>query len=422
MVLTLIKNELIKISKRGKTWIVFGMFILAMIGLIVVGKVGANESKHWNSPQGQIEIIDKQLKWQNEDLKSSEAHLKSLENNKTKNKSEIISTKERIAFAKDDIKRLKEDRKLQEKLINAKTPDWREEVKASIKNLNSEKEKAKREGNADKKYLDSLNKQIDINQYFLDNNLKPVKKWEFYPSNLAIQVMMIFSMAMLVAGIAVFMSDIISGECTPATLKFLLVQPISRGKVILSKFVAIVITVVMMICGSELIAFGAVGAFTGFDAIKMPVELGLRYKVNQEILMKEGFKQLDLVANSGYNSNMGDFVLQSFLLQILFVVACCAFIFMISSLFKSSMITMAVSVVISIAAVILPTVSKKIGEYAHLNFLNYGNTPGVISGDIAHIYANTNFTPGLGATLMVITIIVSYIIAHVVFSKRDMLV
>ena len=62
-----------------------------------------------------------------------------------------------------------------------------------------------------------------------------------------------------------FMSDIVSGESTPATLKFLLVQPISRAKVILSKFIAVVITVVAMIAGLEVAAYGVIGAFTGFD-------------------------------------------------------------------------------------------------------------------------------------------------------------
>ena len=97
------------------------------------------------------------------------------------------------------------------------------------------------------------------------------------------------------------------GECTPATIKFLLVQPVSRAKVLLSKFIAIVLTVVSMICGVELAAFGIVGAFTGFDAAKMPVTSGQKYVINQEVLIKEGFKQLDLVAGSGYQTTMGDF-------------------------------------------------------------------------------------------------------------------
>lgn len=422
MIFTLIKNELIKITRRGKTWVVFGLFALAMVGFIFMAKISANQMAHWQSPEGQIENIDNQLQWRKDDIKNSEEYLKQVKSNASSSKEEIENAENNLNYAKDDIKRLESDRKIQEKLIGQETPDWRIAVKSETASLKSELEKAKVEGYASKEHTNSINKQIERNQYFLDNDMKPIQEWEFYPSNFGIQVMMMLGMVILVAGIAVFMSDIISGECTPATLKFLLVQPISRGKVVLSKFIAIIITVVSMICGLEVATFGIMGAFTGFDAMKMPVELALKYQINQEVLIQQGFKQLDLVANSGYNSTMGEFVLKSFLLQVLFIIACCAFIFMISALFKSSMITMAVSVIVSVAATMLPMMSQKIGEYAHLIFLNYGNTPAVIQGNIAHNYSNVNFTPQLGAILMIGTIIVSYIVAHVVFSKRDMLV
>lgn len=422
MIFTLVKNELIKILRRGKTWVVFGLFALAMVGFIFIAKIESNQMAYWQSPEGQIENIDNQLEWRKDDLKYSEDHLKEVKKNTSASKEEIEIATSSVEYAKSDIERLEADRKIQEKLIGQEAPDWRIAVKSNIANLKSELERSKVEGYANKEHTDSMIKEIEKNQYFLDNNIKPIESWEFYPSNLGIQVMMLLGMVVLVAGIAVFMSDIISGECTPATLKFLLVQPISRGKVVLSKFIAIVITVVSMICGLEIATFGIIGAITGFDAMKMPIELALKYKINQEILIQEGYKQLDLVANSGYNSTMGDYVLKSFLLQILFIIACCAFIFMISALFKSSMITMAVSVIISVAATMLPMMSHKIGEYAHLIFLNYGNTPAVIQGNIAYSYTNVNFTPQLGATLMIGTIIVSYIVAHVVFSKRDMLV
>lgn len=422
MIFTLVKNELIKVLKRGKTWVVFGLFALAIIGFISIAKVDAKDIAYNQSPQGQIENLTNTLNWRKDDLKRNEDYLKELENDKSANKTTIQDTKNSIEYMKQDIKSLENNIKEQEKLLNQDKSDWKSILKSKNDNLKSELEKAKLEDSNNKEYINSVTEEIERNNYFLDNNIEPIQEWDFYPSNVGIKIMRVFGMIMLAAGIAVFMSDIVSGECTPATFKFLLVQPISRGKVMLSKFIAIVITVVGMICGLEVVAFGIIGAITGFDAAKMPVELGLKYKINKEILMQQGYKQLDLVANSGYNSTMGDYVLKSFLLQILFIIACCAFIFMISALFKSNMITMAVSVIVSVAATMLPVMSEKIGEYAHLIFLNYGNTPDVIEGSIATTYLNPNFTPKLGIILMIGTIIVSYIIANIVFSKRDMLV
>ena len=420
MIFTLVKNELIKALKRGKTWVVFGLFALAMIGFIFIAKMEAKNMTYQQSPQGQIEILNSSLDWKKDDLKHNEEYLKEIENNKSVNKSEIEQIKESIKYTKEDIKSVENDIKEQEKLLVKGKPDWKVTLKASNDNLKKNLEEAKLT-NSDKEYIYNLSSQIKKNNYFLDNNIEPIQDWGFYPSNIGIKIMKIFGMIMLAAGIAVFMSDIVSGECTPATLKFLLVQPISRSKVILSKFIAIVITVVGMICGLEVVAFGVIGAITGFDAAKMPIELGLKYKLNEQALIN-GYRQLEVVKDSGYNSTMGNYVLESFLLQVLFIVACCAFIFMISALFKSTMITMAFSVIVSVAATALSMMSGKIGEYAHLIFLNYGNTPDVIEGSIATTYINPNFTPQLGVSLMVGTIIVSYIIANIVFSRRDMLV
>ncbi|MEG2739919.1 ABC transporter permease subunit [Clostridium sp.] len=415
MLFNLVKNELIKISRRSKTWIVFGLFALAMIGFVVIAKVSSNQMEHWQSPQGQIENIDNQLSWMKDDLKRQEKEIE----NSNYDKESLNNIKENINYLKEDIKRLEDDRKLQEKKISSpENVDWRDEVKSEIE---SYKRDIKNAG-YDEEGVKHLEQQIKDKQYFLDNNIEPIENWEFFPSNVAVQVMMILGMGILVAGIAVFMSDIVSGECTPATIKFLLVQPVSRAKVLLSKFIAIVITVVGMIAGLEIAAFGIMGAFTGFDAMKMPVTIGQKYIINQEIFIKQGFKQLELVPGSGYQSTMGDLVLKGFLLQLLFIVACVAFIFMISSLFKSSMITMAVSVIIAVASTMLPMASEKIASYAHLNFLNYSSPINLLMGEMPFMYHNNlNFSPQLGIGLMIGTIIVSYIISSVVFTRRDML-
>lgn len=421
MLFTLVKNELIKMLKRGKTWIVFGLFCLSMVGLVAVQKINANDMEHWRSPQGQIEMIDNNLNWQKEELKNATSQLNDFKSRK-ESKDIIKSQEQHILSLKSEVERLESERKHQEKILAAGTTvDWRETVKNEIEKLKTEL-KGVDQTKENKEYIQGVKQQIENKQYLLDNNIKPVERWELYPGNLAIQGMTILGMVILVAGIAVFMSDIVSGECTPATVKFLLVQPISRAKVILSKFIAVIITVVGMICGVEIATFGIVGAFTGFSDLKMPVELGIKYQVNQEVLLRNGYKQIDRVIGSGYQSTIGDYVLQSFLLQVLFIIACCAFVFMISALFKSSMITMAVSVIISVASTVLPMVSEKISEIAQYVFLNYGSTPSVITGDIAFMYHNNiHFTPQLGVITMIITIILSYIVAHFVFIKRDML-
>ena len=91
-------------------------------------------------------------------------------------------------------------------------------------------------------------------------------------------------------------------------------------------------------------------------------------------------------------------------------------------MFKSSMTTMALSVIISVASTMICAASSTMRKGAHLLFFNYGDTKSVITGDIVNMYGNPNFSLGLGIALMCSVIAVSYVLAHVIFSKKDILI
>lgn len=406
MVFTLVKNELIKIFSRTKTWIVAGLFLILISGLAFINYKEAKNSEYYFSPQGQIESLNQQKEYNSqrlEDLKDS---------SESWAKEEVISL---TKYNEDLDKSISE----QQKLLDTNSEDlWKVR-------LNNEREDYKRilsEGNlsaSSKEYYEEKIEEIDT---ALEKNKKPIESWEFDGFNFAGGLISILGMVILVAGISVFMSDIVSGESTPPTLKFLLVQPITRGKVILSKFIAVVITVVSLIGGLELVVFGVVGAIGGFGGAKSPMKIGTKYAWDYNNLNPDGTPTLSQVSGSGFMSTQGEAVLQSFALQILFIIACCAFVFLISAIFKSSMTTMALSVVISVASTMICAASSTMRKSAHLLFFNYGDTRSIITGDIVNMYGNPNFSIGLGIGLMCSVIVVSYVLAHVIFSKKDILI
>ena len=404
MLFTLIKNEFIKLFRKAKTWIVFALFALCVIAMAVMSNINAKDMRYNMSPEGRIESLNQSMKWQNE-------HLKSIENlTEPWVKEEITRIKEEISNTEQQIKE-QEDRKNKPVDAEAWKKDLEEEKKLVQQNLADENVPDMYK-NHDKQRLEQINA-------YLEAGIEPVPEWEFDAANYSKGFMQMIGLIILVAGIAVFMSDIVSGEATPPTLKFLLVQPISRGKVLLSKFITVVLTVVGMISGLQLAAFGVVGAIGGFDGMKMPTIIGNQYKVE----LKDGYPELTMIDGSGILATRGEALFQSFALQILFIVACCAIVFLISAIIKSSMITMAISVIISVASTMICMMSSTIGsKFAHLIFLNYGNTPSIIDGSVAYMFNNPNFTMGLGVVLMVGTTIVSYLIAHIVFSKKDILI
>ena len=410
MILTLVKNELIKILKRSKTWIVFGLFAIAVVGAGFLSNYSANQTEYYQSPQGQIDNLNRNVDYLNGDIKN-------LESNPNAPATELEERKNRLEEIKAEIK------VQEEKVKNGKSATaWRTDLEEEKKGIEKTLEEADGGQNMPEQFKMYQKARLDEINMFLSKDIKPIEEWEFDAFNYGNGLLRIIGLIILVSGIAVFMSDIVSGESTPPTLKFLLVQPISRGKVILSKFIAVVITVVGMIGSLELLAFGAVGAIAGFGGGEMPKIIGTQYQWDYSNLTDTGQATIAQVQNSGVTSTRAIGLLQSFGFEILFIIACCAFIFLISSIFKSSMITMAISVIVSVASTMVCLMSSTVGKVAHLIFLNYGSTNNVIDGSIATTFKNPDFSVGLGASLMIGTIIVSYIIAHVVFSKKDMLI
>ena len=53
MLFTLIKNELIKLMKKSKTWIVFALFATFILITIFVQYRGDKNMRIWNSPERQ---------------------------------------------------------------------------------------------------------------------------------------------------------------------------------------------------------------------------------------------------------------------------------------------------------------------------------------------------------------------------------
>lgn len=415
MLFRLIINELKKIFKRPKTWVVFALFFAFILGLNVISYKSAKDWEENSKVENRIKSEQDYLAHEKNNLKENE---NSFKNAKTDKDKEFY--KSEVGFGKDRIKEIENTIKTLEKEKNNPPKTWQEEVKAEKKELTNRLEEIKKQENNiySKREESILKRELENNDYYLNNNIKPVDRFGFsIGENFGI-ISGILGFGILAAGIAVFASDIVSGECTPPTFKFLLVQPISRSKVILSKYISIVLTTVILIIGTQLlITVLGVGIVDGFDTLKSMVFVDQRYE-----FIKQGAETMLMpIDATGKYVTYGAFLLRGFAMQTLFVIAVTSFVFMISSLFKSSMMSMAVSVVIGVlgsATMAIPYISK----FSHLNFLSYGDVASVITGNLNQSYQISNILPQTGISVMIVTIIVTYLIAHTRFVKRDILV
>ncbi|ENZ04032.1 hypothetical protein HMPREF1092_00053 [Clostridium thermobutyricum] len=416
MILTLIKNEFIKLFKRPKTWVLLGLFFLSAAGLTGLSYLEEKNTLDNINPKYRIEIEKSNLEHYKENVKIAEKEWKN-----SKNAQEKESNLKWLEQSKIDLENVQDEIKRLEKLIE-NPPTWQEELKEQIKAREESLKYMESDGVYSKAQIEADKEWLELDKYYLKNNIKPVEMWEFNPIMALLNFAFILSVAIPVF-IAVFGSDIVSDESTNETFKFLLIQPVSRGKILLSKFLTFLITSVTLIFGAQGIIFGIIGAIRGFKGFDQFTKVGLRYEIDKEVLLKEGYETLKQIEGTGEWITYGELLGQSLFLQLLFVIACCAVVFMISTLVKSNMVGMAVSIVLVVGGSVLPLMIPKIAKLAHLTFLGYGNAPAIINGDIAHVFnTNVNFRPGMGMVILLVTTIISYIIAHIVFEKRDILV
>lgn len=408
MLFTLVKNELKKIFSRGKTYVVSVLFI-AFVALLFVGNyLSEKRMDQMNSPEGKVSQLQENIKWMDQDIKQMEKS--------SSTDSSMENRKMDLKFEKE--KAEKELEKLQDQIKSGTVVDnWKEQLDEEILSI---QEQMKDESIPDR-YKTSLQGRLDELKYYKTNNLKPIDAWDVTGFNYITMVMQVLGMIFLAVGIAVFMSDMVSGEFTPPTLKFLLIQPVSRGKVLLSKFIAVVVSCVTLILSIELVAFGLVGLFRGFGYANIPVVFGAKYQFDMS-KVENGVNPLVQISGTGETIPLWNFTIRSFLMQILFIIACCAFVFLISSLVKTSMISMAITIAVTVLVQILTEVLSPMKKIAHFLFTSYGDAGGILSGNIAVQYNNPNITIGFSIGVMVISIVVFYIISHLIFTKRDVLI
>ena len=440
MLFTLIKNELIKLMKKSKTWIVFALFATFILITIFVQYRDDKNMRIWNSPERQLKMAQDNLKYYNEELESNK---------------ETDVNPEYIAYLQDAIENSREQIKNYEYIIkNGLDEDaWKIQLDQMIEYSKQTIENYKNyDDEWSKRYLMQEQDNLEIYNYLRDNNIEPLYGWEYEAYNYMTSLMQFLGAGLLVCGIAVFMSDIVSGECTPATLKFLLVQPVTRGKVLLSKFIAVTLTVITMILGAELIGFVFVNLTSKLGGASYPVSLGAKYN---KIINSEGIAELVKVVGSGHigsnlelfvksmlfqglfivatcsvvflistliKSSMVTMALSSMLFQGLFIVATCSVVFLISTLIKSSMVTMALSVVVTVFLTIASQLMVTIKDFAHLIFVNYADGISILTGSSALTFNNPNMTVQNGIIIMIATSVISYIIAHINFTRKDILI
>jgi ABC-2 type transport system permease protein len=388
----LIKNEFMKLLLRKKVLIssiVLGVLCILLCLLISVAYKFTTKEAQIESQQYIIEVFEEQL--------------------------EEAETEEDKNLAQANLDEAKASLEIIKNTPSEDDPNWRINVEETI-NILKEQLNGLPNDSGEK---EEIRKNLLEYQELLNKDIRPMS--EMSPKGINMLGYLIAFLGSLFTAIIVIIisSDTVSSECTPPTLKMLLTRPVKRGKVLASKFITAFATSCIVIIGIEIIASVIMGLIFGFGDPAYPMVAGTDYKITTVNAMIG--KEAIAVFNSSYLSTIFSVLLKSLLLQVLYIMAATSFFLMISTLVKSSSASIAISIVLLVSINILKVIPY-VKPVLPFLFMTYGNTTTVITGEIKISTLSSLPSPIFVVLIFLAWTIIPYIISHLNFTKKDILV
>lgn len=200
-------------------------------------------------------------------------------------------------------------------------------------------------------------------------------------------------------------------------MKMLLTRPASRSKILISKFVAILASSIIIITVIELVSYLIMGIIYGFDNPMYPVLVGTKY-TSSAIKLSQDSTGLIPVLGSSYIIATWKFIIQMFLFQLLYILACCSLFILFSTILRSSTLSMTLSILATIVVNILSSISY-LAKATPFFFSTYGSISSILDSSIIQSTGVTYITPLFGCIFLIVFSAICYSISAYVFHKKD---
>lgn len=154
------------------------------------------------------------------------------------------------------------------------TDDWRKLADQQIIDIKNR---------LDSPYMDEKSKsssrvRMEQLQYNLDNNINPLEQSAAKFTTIFMQQAIFLFLPLLIIMLS---SDMVSGESSSGTIKLLLVRNVPRWRILLSKYLALLILEVLVVFVSFVLAAIVSGFFFGFGGWFAPVATGFKVLAGQ---------------------------------------------------------------------------------------------------------------------------------------------
>ncbi len=390
----LIIIEINKFFKRKKNIITI-VFLGLFVGIFVLGNIAFDD-----------EMTKSNINSYKEELQSAEDSLNSLKQEYNSSEKKIPSLFNLISKTETQVNLIKERNKAN--LNN----DWKTELNTQLK-LDKQLIVDIQSGRViSGENTDDIKKRIQRNQILYDENIKPINENSNMSAYNFIRLVNRDLLPILSIIIVLLLSaDVISNESDEGTFKFLLTQPISRSKVIVSKIVSTSILCLFSIFSVIFLYFITLGFTKGFGSRIYPTEY---YTGN--------FSALFYNSNTMYKINfisIKKFIMLSVPLNILLIFFITSMGVLISTIIQNSIAAMCTSIVIAISVNIITTQLRFFNKISEFIPFTYSNVVNLLNGNLISQFKNKNITYLGGIIVLLSFTLIFHILSVVVFNKRD---
>ncbi len=288
---------------------------------------------------------------------------------------------------------MKEAKTLQEELG---TTDWRSQLQQEI--INAQNRLSSSGISAEwKKYLQI---RMEQQQYYLDNDINPSAPGAPTFMRMFAENSIDLLLPLMVMVIA---ADLVSSEATRGTIKLLLTRPVKRWKILLSKYITLILSVSFIVLSLGVLSYLISGTVFGYGGWNMPILTG--FTVQGEDLNTD---QVRLVEQWQY-------ILMELGLVWFVAVVVGTLTFTLSVLMKSTASVMGVMLAALIAGAILANMVSSWESAKYFFMVNLRLTD-YVAGMAPPI---NGMTLGFSMSVLGIWAAAGLIVSFVVFSRRD---
>ncbi|GEM_PF-2250485 len=258
-----------------------------------------------------------------------------------------------------------------------------------------------------------IEERIKKNEILLDKNIEPIiENCSMNSYNFIRRAGSDIVPLILIILLFLLSSDSISNEIEEGTFKLLLIQPISRKKIMMSKIISYTLICIVTVVTIFLSFFLVLGLVKGFGSMNYPTEY---YTGSFSSIFKAGESyEVSMIG-------MGSFILYMIPLYVLLIITIVAIAVLISTLIGNSAGAISVSVIIYTTFYIFNSKLRILDKMAEIIPFTYGNIPGILSGAMITEFGNKNITCINGIIVLILTTILCYFLSFIAFRKKDIL-